>query len=112
MLTTSAARLHFSLAISSMVPCISGTSTAWLSTSTTLPKIALTSASLFLLPVMKFNFRGADAMVDNSVTTLVDWTVRDLSGRRGCCGGIVGCCVKHPAEALAEAQSLDTSDIL
>lgn len=62
--TASAARRHFSLAISSMVPWISGTSTAWLSSSMTLPRIERTSASLFLLPVMKLSFvRGAMVLV-------------------------------------------------
>ena len=63
--TASAARRLFSLAISSEVPCISGTSTARLSSSMLFPIIAFTSASLFLFPVMKFSFLGTGMVTCN-----------------------------------------------
>lgn len=53
-ITASAALLHLSVVISSIVPCSSGRSMAWLESSTpAVPSIAETSANLFLLPVMK-----------------------------------------------------------
>ena len=59
-LTISAAVLHLLLEISSIVPCSSGKSRFWLCRVTGVTdRMALTSASLFLLPVMKLSSFGA-----------------------------------------------------
>lgn len=56
--TISAARRHLSIDTSSIVPWISRRSRLWFFSSTSSPRIARTSASLFALPVMKFNSLG------------------------------------------------------
>jgi len=53
-----AARLHLSSEISSMVPWISTRSRDLLLMLMLEPRMAFTSASLFLLPVMKLSFWG------------------------------------------------------
>jgi hypothetical protein len=57
--TASAALRHLSAEISSMVPWISTKSSDWLCRSTVSPRIAFTSESLFLFPVMKLSCLGA-----------------------------------------------------
>lgn len=56
--TRSTARRHLSLEMSSMVPWISTRSNERLLNGTMSPRMACTSASLLLLPVMKFNSSG------------------------------------------------------
>lgn len=60
-LTASAARRALSLVTSSTVPWISTRSTFWFRSSMTPSRMAWTSASLFLLPVMKLRCLGTDA---------------------------------------------------
>ncbi len=66
-LTASAALRALSLVTSSTVPWISTMSTFWLRSSMTPERMAWTSASLFLLPVMKFRWvgRGEDDIFAN-----------------------------------------------
>lgn len=59
-LTASAARRALSLVTSSTVPWISTRSTFWFRSSMTPERMAWTSASLFLLPVMKLRCLGTD----------------------------------------------------
>jgi hypothetical protein len=67
-LTASAALFALSFVTSSTVPWISTRSTFWFRSSMTPSRIAWTSASLFLLPVMKFSCFGTDG-----VDILVDY---------------------------------------
>ena len=61
--TASAARRALSSVTSSTVPWISTRSTFWLRSSMTPSRIAWTSASLFLLPVIKFRCLGTGVAV-------------------------------------------------
>lgn len=61
--TASAARRHLSAEISSIVPWISTKFNAWLCRSTVLPRMAFTTESLFLFPVIKLSCLGAMVLI-------------------------------------------------
>ena len=70
-LTASAALRALSLVTSSTVPWISTRSTFWFRSSMTPSRMAWTSASLFLLPVMKLRWAGTEGDILNVLESLV-----------------------------------------